>query len=301
MNGKMRLIITMLIFGSIGVFVKKIDHLTSSEIAFLRGVIGSLFLLIVSFLFKHKPSLKALKQNALLLLLSGAAIGLNWIFLFESYRYTTVSNATISYYFAPIFVMILAPWILKEKLTSIKVACIVTAMIGLFLVVYTGAGGTSGSQNHAVGILYGLLAAALYASVILMNKFIKNLSGFELTLVQLMAGAVVLFPYILWQGDLNFSSLDSTSLIFILILGIVHTGLAYFLYFTSLQELKGQTIAVLSYIDPISAFIIAAIFLGESMTWVQMLGGVLILGSTFVSERLEVKLAKNSQTPTTSP
>jgi drug/metabolite transporter (DMT)-like permease len=300
MNGKMRLIITMLIFGSIGVFVKKID-LSSSEIAFLRGVIGSIFLLLVSLLIKHKPSFKALKQNAILLLLSGGAIGLNWIFLFESYRYTTVSNATISYYFAPIFVMILAPWVLKEKLTSVKVACIIAAMLGLFLIVNPGAETASGSQNHTAGILYGLLAAALYSSVILMNKFIKNLSGFETTLVQLMAGAIVLLPYILWQGDLNFAGLDSTSIVFILLLGIVHTGLAYFLYFTSIQQLKGQTIAVLSYIDPISAVIIAAIFLSESMTWMQMAGGILILGSTFLSERLEVKFAKNSKNPTTTP
>lgn len=300
MKGKMRLIITMLIFGSIGVFVKKIE-LSSSEIAFLRGVIGSLFLLAACLLVKHKPSLNALKQNALLLLLSGGAIGLNWIFLFESYRYTTISNATISYYFAPIFVMILAPWVLKEKLTSVKIGCIITAMIGLFLIVNPGAGDAGGSQNHAIGIVYGLLAAALYASVILMNKFIKNLSGFETTLVQLMAASIVLLPYILWQGDLHFAGLNTTSIIFILILGIVHTGLAYFLYFTSIQNLKGQTIAVLSYIDPISAVIIAAIFLRESMTFIQIIGGVLILGSTFLSEKLEIRAAKNRQNPTTSP
>lgn len=300
MNGKMRLIITMLIFGSIGVFVKKID-MTSCEIAFFRGVIGSLFLLIASFLVKHKPSYKALKENALLLLLSGGAIGLNWIFLFESYRYTTISNATISYYFAPIFVMILAPWVLKEKLTSVKVVCIITAMIGLFLIVNPGAGSSSSGANNTVGILYGLSAAALYASVILMNKFIKNLSGFETTSVQLLAGALVLFPYVLWQGNLDLGGLNSTSIIFILILGIVHTGLAYFLYFTSLQELKGQTIAVLSYIDPISAVIIAAIFLSEGMTLIQIIGGVLVLGSTFLSEKLELKVAKKGQTPTTSP
>lgn len=296
----MKLIMTMLIFGSIGVFVKKID-LSSSEIAFLRGVIGSLFLLIASFLVKHKPSYQALKENALLLLLSGAAIGLNWIFLFESYRYTTISNATISYYFAPIFVMILAPWILKEKLTSVKVICIATAMVGLFLIVNPGAGGTIGSQNHTLGIAYGLIAAAFYASVVLMNKFIKNLSGFEITLVQLMAAALVLLPYILWQGNLHFAGINSTSIIYILILGIVHTGFAYFLYFTSIQELKGQTIAVLSYIDPISAVIIAAIFLSEGMTLVQMIGGFLVLGSTFLSEKLELKVAKKGQTPTTSP
>ncbi|MBT2729859.1 EamA family transporter [Bacillus sp. ISL-75] len=300
MKGKMRLILTMLIFGSIGVFVKKIE-LSSSEIAFLRGVIGSLFLLIASFLVKHKPSYQVLKENALLLLLSGAAIGLNWIFLFEAYRYTTISNATISYYFAPIFVMILAPWLLKEKLTSVKVICIAMAMIGLFLIVNPGAGGTSGSPNNTLGIFYGLLAAAFYASVVLMNKFIKNLSGFEITLVQLMAGALVLFPYVLWQGNLDLGRLNPTSIIFILILGIVHTGFAYFLYFTSLQELKGQTIAVLSYIDPISAVIIAAIFLNEGMTWIQMIGGGLVLGSTFLSEKLELNVAKKGQTPTTTP
>lgn len=299
MSVKFRLIITMLIFGSIGVFVKNID-LSSSEIAFLRGVIGSIFLFLASFLVKHKPAVKALKENAVLLLLSGGAIGLNWIFLFESYRHTTISNATISYYFAPIFVMILAPWVLKEKLTSVKVGCIVMAMVGLFLIVQNGAGGGSGSHN-ALGIFYGLLAASLYASVILMNKFIKNLSGFEMTLVQLMAGALVLLPYVLWQGQLNLAGLNSTSIIFILILGIVHTGLAYFLYFTSIQKLKGQTIAVLSYIDPISAVIIAAIFLNESMTWIQMVGGAFVLGATFLSEKLELKIGKNGQTPTTSP
>ncbi|MED4227247.1 DMT family transporter [Neobacillus cucumis] len=292
MRGKIRLITTMLIFGSIGVFVKNIE-ISSSEMAFLRGVIGSLFLLGTSILVKHKPSLKSLKQNALLLLLSGGAIGLNWIFLFESYRYTTISNATISYYFAPIFVMILAPWVLKEKLTPIKIGCIIAAMIGLFLIVNPGGEG----QNHTLGIFYGLLAAALYASVILMNKFIKNLSGFEITLVQLMAAAIVLLPYIGWQGNLTFSGLNSTSVIFILILGIVHTGLAYFLYFTSIQDLKVSTIAVLSYIDPISAVIIAAIFLGENMTVFQMIGGILILGSTFLSEKLELKI----KTPTTTP
>lgn len=295
MNGKMRLISTMLIFGSIGVFVKKIE-LTSSEIAVLRGVIGSLFLIFASLLLKHKPSYKALKQNAILLLLSGTAIGLNWIFLFESYRYTTISNATISYYFAPIFVMILAPWVLKEKLTSMKVICIIMAMIGLFLIVNPGSGNSSGSENNIVGILYGLLAAAFYASIILMNKFIKNLSGFETTLVQLMAGALVLFPYVLWQSKLDFAAINTTSIIFILIVGIVHTGLAYFLYFTSLQDLKGQTIAVLSYIDPISAVLIAAIFLHESMTVIQMLGGILVLGATFLSE---LKIEKKGQTTTT--
>lgn len=286
MSGKFKLVAAMLIFGSIGVFVKKID-LSSSEIAFLRGVIGSLFLICASFFVRQKPSLQSIKENGLLLGLSGTAIGLNWIFLFESYKFTTISNATLSYYFAPIFVMILAPFVLKEKLTRLKVGSILGAMVGLFLIVNIGDTTTTGSYNHPVGILFGLSAAALYASVILMNKFIKNLSGYETTLVQLIVAALVLLPYILTKEHMSFSDLNSSSILFILILGIVHTGIAYFLYFTAVKELKGQTIAVLSYIDPISAVIIAAIFLGESMSFIQMIGGFLILSSTFLSERLE--------------
>lgn len=288
MTGQLKIITAMLIFGSIGVFVKEIN-LSSGQIAFLRGVIGSLFLIGASLVVRQKLSFRAIKKNIVLLILSGTAIGFNWILLFQAYKYTTISNATLSYYFAPIFVIVLAPLVLKEKLTPLKVGCIVAAMLGLFLIVNTGDSSSGGSHNHAVGILYGLSAAVLYASVILMNKFINDLSGYETTLVQLMISALVLLPYVLIKDSLDFTGMDFAAMILILILGVVHTGIAYFLYFTSIQELKGQTIAVLSYIDPISAVIIAAIFLGESMSFIQIMGGILILGSTFLSERLERK------------
>lgn len=288
MNGKYKIITAMLIFGSIGAFVKNIN-LSSSEIALIRGIIGSLFLLCASVFLKQKLSFKAIKENLVLLMLSGTAIGFNWILLFQSYKYTTISNATLSYYFAPIVVIILAPFVLKERLTLVKVGCVIAAMLGLFLIVSHGGDSTNGSYHHLVGILYGLSAAVLYASVILLNKFIKNLAGFETTLVQLVIAALVLSPYVLIKDNLHFSGVSLKSIVFILIVGIIHTGIAYFLYFTSIKELKGQTIAVLSYIDPISAVIIAAVFLGESMSFVQIVGGALILGSTFVSERLENK------------
>jgi drug/metabolite transporter (DMT)-like permease len=284
-KGQAKLITAMLIFGSIGVFVKNIQ-LSSSEIALLRGTIGSFVLLGASFFLKNKLSLPSIKKNMALLIFSGAAIGFNWILLFEAYRYTTIANATVSYYFAPIFVMALAPFVLKERLTPVKVVSIITAMIGLFLIVNSGGSSTEGSYNHFVGIVYGLLAAGLYASVIIMNKFIKSLSGYETTLIQLAMASIVLLPYVYLKESMDLSSLDGKSIIFILILGIVHTGLAYFLYFGALKELKGQSIAVLSYIDPISAVLIAALFLQENMSLNQILGGILILGSTYLSEKL---------------
>ena len=278
----------MLIFGSIGAFVKNIN-LSSSEIALLRGVIGSIFLICATFFLRQKLSFKSIQRNIVLLFLSGSAIGFNWILLFQAYKYTSISNATLSYYFAPIVVIILAPFVLKERLSLAKVGCILAAMLGLFLIVNLGSSSNNASYNHVVGILYGLSAAVLYASVILMNKFIKDLAGFETTLVQLVVAVVVLSPYVFIKDHFEFSGLNSKSILLILIVGIIHTGLAYFLYFTSIKELKGQTIAVLSYIDPISAVIIAALFLGESMSFIQMIGGALILGSAFLSERLETK------------
>ncbi|WP_099353249.1 DMT family transporter [Fredinandcohnia onubensis] len=283
MKAKFIFIAVMLIFGSIGLFVKNID-LSSSEMALFRGTIGSLFLIGASFIVKQKISLKMSKRNLILLLLSGAALGFNWIFLFESYRYTTISNATLSYYFAPVFVMILAPLLLKEKWTWMKGTSIVFAFVGLLLVVNPGAETSVGTYNHPVGILNGLLAAAFYASMILINKFIKGLSDFETTIMQLSMASIVLFPYVLTTQSVNYSGLGLQSISLLLMVGIIHTGVAYLLYFSAIKKLKGQTIAVLSYIDPISAVIMAAIILNESMNLIQIVGGILILGSTFISE-----------------
>lgn len=284
MGAKATFILVMLIFGSLGLFVKNID-LSSSEIALFRGAIGSVFLIGASFFIKQKVNLKLIsKRNLILLVLSGAAMGFNWIFLFEAYRYTTIPNATLSYYFAPIFVMVLAPFLLKENWTIKKAISIALAFIGLFLVVQPGGLILGDAYNHPVGIGYGLVAAALYASVILINKFIRNLADFETTILQLTIATIVMFPYVFMTEEMNYSGLGMKSILLIAIFGIVHTGIAYLLYFSSMKKLKGQTIAVLSYIDPISAVAMAAIFLNENMGVLQIVGGVFILGSTMISE-----------------
>lgn len=292
MKDKIKIISSMFIFGSIGIFVRNIN-LPSIEIAFLRAIIGSSFLLFAGFIMKQKMSIKLIKANISILTLSGVAIGFNWILLFQAYKYTTISNSTLSYYFAPIFVLMLAPIVLKEKLTMIKIICVIVAMSGLFLIVSTGSTNITGSYNHIIGIIYGLSAAVLYASIILMNKFIKNLSGFESTLIQLSIAALVLLPLIIYRGNIHVSKLSSTAWIFILIVGILHTGIAYLMYFSSINQLTGQSIAILSYIDPISAVILASVFLGESITIMKVIGGLLILGSTFISEILESKFTNH--------
>jgi RarD protein len=227
-----------------------------------------------------------IKPNLLLLMISGAGIGFNWILMLEAYKYTSIANATLSYYFAPVFVVLLSPLLLKERLTPIKVGCVLAALGGMFLIV--GIGGGEG-KNHVIGISYGLAAAVLYASVVIMNKYLKGLSGLETTLIQISAATVVLFPYTLITEKIRIFNIDTKSAVFLIILGLIHTGLAYLLYFTGMKKLKGQTVAVLSYTDPISAILMSGLFLGEKLTLLQVLGGVLILGATLLSEAYERK------------
>lgn len=285
MNAKLRNITAMLIFGTIGLFVKNIE-LSSSEIALTRGFIGGVTLILATIFLKKKISFEAIKNNLYLLIFSGLAVGLNWIFLFQGYKYTSISNATLSYYFAPVFVTILAPFILKEKLTLSKFLCVLMALVGMFCIV--GVDGINGGSD-LIGIVYGLLAAGFYASVILINKFLKGIDSIEITVIQLISATITLLPYVLYVEGLGILSVSSVSIPYILILGIVHTGIAYLLYFSSLQGLKGQTIAVLSYIDPVFAIIISAIILKEQLGVLQIIGGVLILGSSFLSEFLNRK------------
>ena len=283
LRSKLMNLSAMLIFGTIAIFVRNIE-LTSKEIAVLRGVIGSIFLLGVMLFSKEKTSFSAIKKNLPILVLSGLGVGANWIFLFEAYKYTTVSIATLSYYCAPIFVTIMAPIILKEKISLIKFLCVCTAMIGMLCIVGTNKESIGEGYKHFLGIIYGLTAAVGYASVILMNKFIKGLKGVETTVTQLVFASILLLPYVMITSGFDFSKMTGISWGYMIFLGVVHTGFAYALYFSSLKELKGQTIAVLSYIDPITAVLISALFLGEQLTMFQIIGGVLILGSTFISE-----------------
>lgn len=276
-----KLILAMTIFGTIGIFVKYIP-LPSSVIACVRGFVAVAFLLLMTFVKKSKISFKDIKKNLLLLVISGAFIGINWILLFEAYRYTTVATATLCYYMAPIFVTLASPFILKEKLTLKKGLCVFTALIGMIFV--SGIVGTGSLQINLPGILCGVGAAFFYACVILLNKHIKDISSYDMTMTQLFVAAVVILPYTLLTADISAVTLDVKAIICLFIVGIVHTGFAYMIYFSSISSLKAQTVAIFSYIDPVIAIILSALLLKEKMGLFGFIGAILILGSTLLSE-----------------
>ncbi|MBU5676049.1 DMT family transporter [Alkaliphilus sp. MSJ-5] len=279
-KARIQFVLSMLIVGSMGLFVRNIPF-SSAQIALVRGILGCVFIFVFSLLSSQKVSGEKIKANRWILIASGIALGVNWIFLFQAYKYTTISNATICYYFAPVLVMIMSPLILKESLNALKVMCIVAALVGLVCI--AGVSQTLG-QNDFVGILYGLGAAVLYATVIFLNKRLKDITGIESSIVQLGIAAVSLLPYVLLVDGVQLDKMTVKPIVLLLIVGVVHTGVVYLLYFSSMRELPGQSIAALSYIDPVVAIILATIFLHEKMTIVQLIGGILILGATFVNE-----------------
>ncbi|MFS0664961.1 DMT family transporter [Bacillus mojavensis] len=289
MKSKIQFILSMIIFGTMGLVVRYID-LSSSETALLSSSIGCLFLIVVFMMMKKTIPWKLVKANAYTLFLSGIALGGNWIFLYQSYNHTTLTNATLGYYFAPVFVMILSPFVLKEQLSVKKMVCIGVAIIGMVLIV--GNGIIASGTGDLLGIFFGLIAAACYAALMLLNKFIHRMGRLEITIIQLGLTAVLLLPYVFFTEGFGIFGVSRSSIPFIIILGIVNTGIGFWLFFSGMQKLKGQSIAMLSYVDPFVAILISAIILREQMTIVQMLGGALLLGSTFVSENKSITFSK---------
>ena len=276
---------SMVIFGTIGLFVRGIP-LSSGAIAMVRGFVGAAFLALVMLVRKQKPALGAVRGELWKLLLSGAMIGFNWILLFEAYRYTTVAVATLCYYLCPIFVLLASPFTSGERLTVKKTCCVLAALAGMVLV--SGVlNGSVPTRGELLGVALGIGAAILYAAITIVSHSIRRTPPYEKTVVQLLTAGVVLVPYVLITG--TGGTLNAPQAGLLLLVGIVHTGLAYFLYFGSLPELSIQTAAICGYIDPIVAVLLSALLLREPMTALMWVGAVLILGAAIVSELPERK------------
>ncbi len=285
---KLKLIVSMVIVGTIGLFTTAVP-LPSSAIACARAVLGSVFILLVMLIARKKLSLSAVKKNLIVLLLSGTALGFNWILLFEAYKHTTVAVATLCYYMAPIFVILASPLILRERLTVRKLCCTAGAVVGAVLI----SGIFSQGGANVKGVTLGLCAALLYASIVILNKKLVGLDGLERTLCQLCISAVVMTVYTFVTEDVSSFAFSAETVIILLVLGIVHTGVVYMLFFSAIGKLPAQTSSVLSYVDPVTAVICSAIFLSQPMDVFCIIGTFLILGCSIAGEVLPVKRKNN--------
>ena len=273
---------SMLIFGTIGIFRRHIP-LPSAFLAFIRGILGGVFLLVFVRVTGKDTGGKLRTRDLLRLAATGAMMGINWILLFEAYNHTTVAVATLCYYMQPTIVMLLSPLLFRERLTGKKALCAAVSIVGMVLV--SGVIGNSRGQSGDLrGILLGLGAAFFYSAVVIMNKLVPGIEAYRKTTVQLLSAGIVMIPYLFLAKGSGGGGFGATSVLLLLVIGIVHTGIAYVLYFGSMDGLRVQSIAVLSYIDPVSALLFSALLLREPLSLTGVVGAVLIIGSAMVSE-----------------
>ena len=280
-SARAMLIASMAIFGTLGPFVRSIP-VSSGELALYRAILAGLLIALYLLFTRQGIPFAKIRRSLPLLLISGVAMGFNWILLFEAYKYTTVSVATLSYYFAPVIVTAVCPFLFKEKLTRRQLLCFVMSTLGIVLI--TGIGDLTQGSRHLLGVAFGLGAAVLYASVVLVNKFIRDVDGIHRTFLQFMAAIVILIPYVAMTSGVTLGAMNAQGWVCLLIVGLIHTGVTYCMYFTALRDVPGQKAAILSYIDPLVAVLISVLVLGEALTPAQAVGGALILGFTLYNE-----------------
>ncbi|WP_195984238.1 DMT family transporter [Clostridium sp. D33t1_170424_F3] len=280
MTPQLKNILAMAAFGTIAIFVRGVA-LPSMEIAFWRGAIALAVLWLIRTLLSKKKAARMSARQKGLLFLSGMAVGLNWALLFMAYEHTSVAVATLAYYFAPVLVIVLTPLLFRERMTLFQFFCFAMATLGLVLVIGTG---SAGGSDNLRGILYGLGAASFYAGIVLMNKFVREGDGLERTMLQFAGAVALLFVLLLFRGGFQIGAASVPSIANLLIVGVFHTGLCYWLYFSSIKDLPGQQTAILSYVDPFVAILVSTLFFREPILPAQAVGAVLILGFTCLNQ-----------------
>lgn len=269
-------VLSMLIFGSNGLLAAHIS-LPSSQVVLLRTLLGGAVLSALV-LLRGGFDRAAVRAELASLLLGGAALGANWVALFGAYRLLNVSLATLIYYVGPMLILLLSPLLFREKLGGAKIAALCLVAVGLVCI----SGSIALGGLSTAGLAVALASALLYAALIVFNKRITRTGGLQTAAIELDVAFVVVLLYVLLTGGLQRPQVSD--LPFIAVIGLVNTGLAYFLYFSGLQKLSGQSVALISYVDPVSALLFSALLLGEMLTPLQMVGAVLILGGAMFGE-----------------
>ena len=280
-RSRMQLIFSMLLFGTIGTLARFIN-MPSSIICLGRAFFGVITILILLSARREKPDSEAIRRNFWWLLLSSTLMCCNWICQFEAYKYTTIAAATLCYYMQPVFYILAGTIVLREKLTAKKAACVAVAFCGMILV--SGVLQIGFHISELKGAVFGVTGGFFYAMVVLINKYMKDISPVNTTIMQLALVSVIMLPYSAATGAFSEVNVTLIGVICLLILGVLHTGIGYIIYFDAVNKLPAQTVGILSYIDPVEAVMLSAFLLKEPVNIYTVIGAVMILGAAAVSE-----------------
>ncbi len=281
MNNKLKLLLIYLLFGTIGAISRLID-MPSSIICLGRAVLAVVTIALILVAKGRKVDWKAVRRNLPILLASGACMCINWVSQFESFRYTTIATATLCYYMQPIFFIIGAALVYKERLSLKKVLCILVAFSGMILV--SGVIEVGLDLAELRGVLFAILGALFYATVVLLNKNLQGIDSMDSTMIQLAITSVIMMPYTVVTGDIHKINFTLIGIIALVVLGVLHTGISYCIYFDTIRKLDAQSVAIIGYVDPVEAVLLSAFLLHEPTNIFTWIGALMILGATAISE-----------------
>ncbi len=277
------LIVAALLFGSIGIITHFISAPATLIVA-VRGVVAIVTLILIMIALRHKLDRDAIESNIFVLLLSGTCLGLNWLFLFEAYKITEVSIAVLCNNMAPALLILIAPLFFTERLNLVKIGCVGLAIVGLVL--SSGVITVGLSEGETLGVIYGMVSAVFATFMIVFNRMLRSITAMDKTLFQMVVASAILIAYTLVTVDMSNISLTYTDLTLMICLGVFQTAIAFTLYFGSVVHLRSDTFAMCAYIEPVSALILSAFILGEDLSIIGWIGAGLILGSTYICEKL---------------
>lgn len=269
----------LLLFGSNGIVASRIA-LSSYEIVLLRSGIGCVVLAALFVLRRQRFTCLQHRRELADIALSGAAMGASWMCLYEGYVRIGVSMASLLYYCGPVIVMALSPLLFHERLTWLKLVGFAAVFAGVLLI----NGSVRGSTMNAGGLLCGAAGAVLFAVMVTTNKRAEHIAGMENALLQMLFGFLTAAIFVGIRNHGFALTIRPGDWIWIAVLGVVNTGLGCYGYFSAMNRLPVQTVAVCGYLEPLSAVVFAAVLLRETMQPLQILGAVLILGGAAGAE-----------------
>ncbi len=278
---RIKLLLVMIMWGSLGVFTRSIP-LSALSLAFLRAFIALPVLFVVMKMKKENnvkwPLIKPY-------LISGVLLGFGWLTLFYGFKHTSISSAVMIYNMCPVYVMIAAPQVLKETISKVQIAVISISFLGLLLIV----GHNLLDGYGFMGLALSAISGMLYATIVLINRSIKvRVDNQTATFVQIFAAMIVLLPFVLIDGNiLMVVYLDARAVIYTILLGVLHTGVAYTIFFSLYTHMKSVEIVSYSFLEPLFGILFSVIFVGETLTFPQIIGGIMIFGSNYIGEMLK--------------
>lgn len=274
----LKFVIALLMFGSNGILAHYIS-LDSFQIVLFRTFFGCITLLLLMKLCKHPFTFLQHKRSFIFLILSGVSIGISWLFLYEAYQQIGVNIASLIFYCGPVLVMAASPLLFKEKLTRQKMICFMVVFAGIILINSRALQ----DQHTKSGLITSALSAFMFACMIAFNKKTSPITGMENAAFQMTFAFLTVLIVVAFKQGLSFY-IPQGDFLPILALGVLNTGFGSYLYFSAISTINVQTVALVGYVEPLSAVIFSFLILKEQLLPLQILGALLITLGAILSE-----------------